>query len=360
MNLDFKDLKFVFGHSTEHFPTKGIIICDEASMINDDLFDLLIKRCIECDCKVIFILDGAQLRPVKADTNSKVLDLPNKLTLSKIYRQSSESGLITVLPKLRTEIIYKFEEAIGTEGSLYIVNDAKELFEKAYPIFKKAIKNSDILETKMLAYTNNRVSAFNTKMKELLFGNEKEYNRFEFLTGCENLEFNKTKFWNSMDYIIIDEPFKREVLIPDFMKLPGYDLNLYNSSTDEVEQVFILQRDIPKDYLDSLAYHIENVRLAAIDGKRYNKRVANIRWSIYYKLIKSFTSPIDLYYSNRLIRSKSFDYGYAISTHRSQGRSLNNVFIDMKNIRSCRNQDELRQLQYVAVSRARQNVYILQ
>lgn len=360
MNLDFNDLKFITGNSSEHFPVKGIIICDEASMINDDLFDLLIKRCKEYECKVIFVLDGAQLRPVKASANSKVLDLPNKLTLSKVYRQSSESGLVTVLPKLRTDIIYNFEEAIGTEGSLYIVNDARELFEKAYPIFKKAIKNGDILETKMLAYTNNRVSAFNSKMKQLLFGNEKEYNKFEFLTGCENLEFNKTKFWNSMDYIIVDEPVKREVLIPDFMKLPGYDLNLYNSSTDEVEQVFILQKDIPKDYLDSLAYHIENVRLAAIDAKRYNKRVSNIRWGIYYKLIKSFTSPIDLYYSNRLIRSKSFDYGYAISTHRSQGRSLNNVFIDMKNIRTCRNQDELRQLQYVAVSRARTNAYILQ
>lgn len=360
MNLDFRDLKFIFGNSGEHFPTKGIILCDEASMIPDDLFDLLLQRCKEYECKVIFICDGAQLRPVKADANSKVLDLPNKLTLNKIYRQSSESGLITVLPKLRTEIIYNFEEAIGTEGSLYIVNDAKELFEKAYPAFKKAIKNSDILETKMLAYTNARVSAFNIKMKELLFGDKKEYNKFEFLTGCENLEFNKTKFWNSLDYIIIDEPVKREVLIPDFMKLPGYDLNLYNSSTDEVEQVFILQKDIPKDYLDSLAYHIENTRLAAIDSKRYNKRVSNIRWANYYKLIKSFTSPIDLYYSNRLIRSKSFDYGYAISTHRSQGRSLNNVFIDMKNIRTCRNQDELRQLQYVAVSRARTNAYILQ
>ena len=44
MNLDFNDLKFITGKSSEHFPVKGIIICDEASMINDDLFDLLIKK----------------------------------------------------------------------------------------------------------------------------------------------------------------------------------------------------------------------------------------------------------------------------------------------------------------------------
>jgi len=32
----------------------------------------------------------------------------------------------------------------------------------------------------------------------------------------------------------------------------------------------------------------------------------------------------------------------------------------MKNIKKCRDKEELRQLQYVAVSRARKNVYILQ
>jgi len=317
MNLDFNDLKFIVGTNIEHFPIKGVIICDEASMINDDLFDLLYARCVEYECKLILVGDQGQLRPVKASTYSKVFDLPNKIVLEKIYRQSSKNGIMSVLPTLRSDIIYTFEESIGSEGSLFVTDEVRELFINAFPSFKKAVKNSDILETKMLAYTNTRVNALNIKMKQLLFGTDKEYNKFEFLTGYENLEFNKTKFWNSMDYIIIDEPIKTEVLIPDFIKLPGYNLNLYNSSTDEVEQVFILEKNIPKDYLDSLSYHIENVRLSAVDAKRFNKRVYNIRWANYYKLIKSFTSPIDLYYSNRLVRKKSFDYGYATTVHKS-------------------------------------------
>jgi superfamily I DNA/RNA helicase len=197
-------------------------------------------------------------------------------------------------------------------------------------------------------------------MKEIIFNSDKEYNKFEFLTGYENLEYNNTEFWNSMDYIIVDEPRESNVFIPDFIKLPGYFLNLYNSSTKELEEIFILRKDINKDYLDSLAHHIEAARLHAIDGKRYGRRVSNIRWALYYKIIKSFTSPIDLYYQNRLIRKKSFDYGYASSIHKSQGSSINNVFIDMKDTFKCRDKEELRQLQYVAISRAKKNAYILQ
>ena len=74
----------------------------------------------------------------------------------------------------------------------------------------------------------------------------------------------------------------------------------------------------------------------------------------------SFASPIDLYYDNRLIKKKSFGYGYAMTIHRSQGSSINNVFIDMKDVSVCRDKEELRQLQYVGVSRTKTNCHILQ
>lgn len=45
---------------------------------------------------------------------------------------------------------------------------------------------------------------------------------------------------------------------------------------------------------------------------------------------------------------------------KKQGLSINNVFIDMKDINLCKDLEELRQLQYVSVSRTRNNVNILQ
>jgi len=83
-------------------------------------------------------------------------------------------------------------------------------------------------------------------------------------------------------------------------------------------------------------------------------------WSIYYKITKSFATFTDLYYDDRVVKKKTFGYGYASTVHRSQGSTIENVFIDMKNVMSCRDILEVRQLQYVSISRASKNAYILQ
>ena len=53
-----------------------------------------------------------------------------------------------------------------------------------------------------------------------------------------------------------------------------------------------------------------------------------------------------------MIKRKSLDYGYCISTHKSQGSTYQFVIVDMENLLRCPNKEELRQLQYVAMSRA--------
>ena len=361
LDLDFKDLRFYTNKSNlSEFPNKGVVICDESSMVSDDLCDLLEEKCRNFNSKVIFVGDKAQLRPVKSDKSSKVFELENKSILTKIYRQSEESGLLDVLTTLRTDIIPKFENVESKDGSLHCYDNAKDFLLKAIPYFNKAKSTSDILEVKILAYTNARVDAFNTKMKEVLFKDGKEYNKFEFITGCENIEFNNFKFWNSMDYIVVDEPVKKDVHIHNFMKLPGWNLNLYDSSDKKTSEIFILSKEIPQDYYNSLAAHIEGTRLNAIELKQRRNRNSGKAWADYYQIVGGFTSPVDLMYDNRVVRKKTFTGGYATTCHKSQGSSIQNVFVDMKNVMLCRNQDELRQLQYVGLSRTRNNVYLLQ
>jgi len=360
LNLDFKDLKFLTNNKISLFPAKGVVICDESSMVNDELFDLLIMKAHEYFAKIIFVGDEKQLRPVTALTHSKVFNLPNKITLNKIYRQSSESGLVPILPVLRERIIDRFYDSIGTKGSLTCHTDMRDFFSKIIPAFRIAIENKDILETKVLAYTNDRVGVFNRKVKEIIFGLENEYSKSEFLTCYENLEFNNMNFWNSMTYIVVSDPVKISIEIPYFMSLPGYRLNLYDAANDVTGYVCILSKYISKEYLDSLCFVIESTRLDAIELKRRRSRDASKRWRQYYEIINSFASPMDLYFDNRLIRKKSFDYGYACTIHKAQGQTMNDVFIDMKNVSICRDPDELRQLQYVSVSRAKNNVFIYQ
>lgn len=356
MKLDFGDLRFIGNDKALLFPTNGIVICDESSMINDELFDLLLTKSKKFNSKLIFVGDKAQLRPVNAITHSKVFNVENKSILTKIYRQNFDSGLAPVLLTLRESFILNFNTNVGNSGSLFCYNNAKSLFESAVPFFKKAIETEDILETKLLAYTNNRVKAFNDKMRNILFPGEEEYYSTEILTAYENGESGYFKYWNSMDYII-KYVEKIDISIPNFMKLPGYKLHLYDSSNKITGEVDILSKTVNDLYLSSLGSKIEEIRIDAVMHKN-TKRSPQL-WQKYYRTVNSFTTPRDIIFDNRVIRKKTFDYGYATTTHKSQGSSINNVFIDMKDISICKDKEEFRQLQYVALSRAKTNAYLL-
>ena len=97
--------------------------------------------------------------------------------------------------------------------------------------------------------------------------------------------------------------------------------------------------------------------MEAVNAKYKSRSLA---WKKYYQIYNSFTTPKDLFYDNRLIRRKSFDRGYSTTVHKSQGSNYNNVYVDMYDINTCTDKEQLRQLQYVALSRTRGNVYIFQ
>ena len=361
MELDMRNLQFVTNlYKSLEIPYDGVLICDESSMINDVLFKLLLSKCKDHNCKIIFLGDKAQLKPVNEADHSLVFSVEDSYELTYIYRQFGDSGLANVLPTLRTEPIPRFKDELGTDGSLICTNNAKDLFEYAIPFFKKAIENQDIFEAKLLAYTNNRVAAFNTKMKSILFPGEQEYNKGEILTAYENFEYNLSSFFNSMDYVIDEEPEEAIIKIPHFAPVKGFRLSLYDYGNKNSSKVFILSKETPQIYIDSLTNLIEETRLRAIEAKARKERDSGTLWKKYYDIINSFASPFELIYDNRVIKKKTFDYGYACTCHKSQGSSINNVFIDMKNISICWDPMEFRQLQYVAVSRARNNAYILQ
>ena len=264
------------------------------------------------------------------------------------------------MPISREKFIPLFETKICENGSVFTYNQPRDFFIEAIPYFKTAIDNLDILESKILSYTNDRVNFFNNKMVEALFGLGKEYNKFQFLTGYENLNFDDYTFWNSMDYIIIEEPKDILINIPNVGLYPGYKLVLWDSSNKCEQTVNILSKNITQQQIRMLTHTIESFRLEAIELKQRKSRLSGLKWKEYYKIMNSFTTPIDLFFDNRLIRKKSFDGGYATTIHRAQGSSINNTFIDMKSIAFCRDEQEQRQLQYVALSRSKNNVYILQ
>ena len=365
--LDYRDLLFkveeAFNNKNSAIPYKGVVIIDEASMINDDLFDLLLKKCKDFKCKIVFSGDSQQLRPVKSDHISKVFVLDNKITLTKIYRQKKDNPVSNILEILRHESLSSsdFETEIGTDNSFIVCNTPNQFMDYATPYFKDMLSNGNVLECKMLAYTNARVNALNKAIRQYILGNnsKKEFNKGEILVGTDNFDFDGFKFYNSLDYVIKNNPNKVKTLIPYFGEyMIGYKLDLYDSVYKTTNSIFVLSKDNDINKLIGLANFIENTRLKAISLKE-DKRKAAVIWRKYFDTINSFATTFDLYYNNRVIKKRTFNYGYAISVHKAQGSTIDNIFVDIGNINTVWDKNELQQLQYVALSRTRGNAYIL-
>ena len=362
--LDYRDL--VFETSKSSFvsltiPYNGVVIVDEASMINDDLFQLLLDKCSKAKSKIIFVGDIKQIQPVKSDNTSKVFSLPNVITLTKIYRQESDSPVLSVLSVLRDRPMYEFHTLTGVRDSLNVTQSPKEFILSAQPYLRETVETKNVLNCKLLAYTNARVFSLNQAARKVIFGenSNNEFNVGEILVGCDNFKYDQHEFWNSLDYVITSNPVKISKKIPNFdSPLIGYNLELYDTVYKNTNSVFVLSRDNDINVLSNLANLIETTRLRAIELKAKGKRNAEL-WKKYFETINSFASTFNLFYDNRVIKRKTFDYGYAITVHRSQGSSYNKVFVDMSNIGKQQDEEELRQLQYVAISRTRGDAFLL-
>ena len=357
LELDLNDLQFTTSTMTNSVPNNGILIIDECSMINNQLYDFIIDSCNDKNCKVLFLGDIRQIEPVKQRTLAKPFKCDNKFELSKIYRQSEENPLRDLLSNLRKKPQYEFNSFESKNGNLIIYDNWKPFIKENIHFFKEAIDTNDPERIKILAYTNKRVEAFNRVVREMLFDKPSEYEVGEILTGYDNCEFNpsNTVITNSNDYQI--KHVVKDMITIEGITLLGWTVVLYDFETLKLNRVFILSKDNNEKVLTDLAFLIEDIRTTAIKEKNPKRRV--ILWKKYYKIIGSFIIPFDLTYNNRVVKKKSIDYGYALSVHKSQGSSYNNVLIDMGNIMKCVNKVELRQLQYVAVSRTRQDVIML-
>ena len=356
-NLDYKDLMF-HSKGSSQIPHDGIVIIDEASMVNDHIYRLLHKYAEENNSKLIFVGDRSQLAPIN-EKESKVFNNKHKITLSKIHRQAENNPILPILNELRNHHKLKFYDI---PEYLYTYTNAEEFITKSIPYFYHALKNSNTNDVKILSYTNARVKAFNDCIRRVLFKEKAEnpYNKLEILTGYENFEYNNHTYYNSMDYIIISVE-KYSKYIPKFMALPGYKLELYDPYADSTNEIFILDNNINPDHLTLLATLIEETRFKALDAKRKNQRIiANKKWKEYFEILNSFAISFNLVYDNRVIKNKTFDYGYAMTVFKAQGSSIENVFIDIKDINKCKDDNTKRQMQYVGLSRTKNKIFLLQ
>lgn len=347
MDFDATQLSFEF-NTKKSIPVKqyDVLLIDECSMINDDLYDVLCSKFK--DRKIIFCGDESQLAPVKQRNKSKAFNT-KVLSLTKIYRQP-ESKLYKVLEYLRHKPLYHFQNVSDDNGNIIVCNNILDMIDQYSYLFKVSEDFRDHNLVKMVTYTNNRINALNQVIRQKLYPEEAEYHLREILTGYDTCDYYDIRIENSKDYVVTH--VKPTTFTYGKVNLLAYELALDDGGSES--WVKILSKNNPQYLLDNLAIELENKRQKAVKSKKSSD------WKIFFKLYNSFLTPVDLFFNDRVIKRKSLDYGYCVSAHKSQSSSYSIVMIDMENIWRCTNEEELRQLQYVACSRTTSDLIIYQ
>lgn len=358
-NFDINFPQFDSGAETEIQYYKLLII-DEASMLNTDLFDLICKEASRYNVKVLFIGDALQLPPVNEVASKAITDVKNVFELTVIVRQKDTNPLADLLIALRNDILNgtnTFEESmiqchtnINENGEGYQSLTGTEFLEKMNQEFTSENYKKDKDYCKYTAWTNVSVSESNKAIRRFLTESPEILIEGDVLMGYKTIAdmYEGTFVQNSEEYIIhtIQKHINNYELdgYQVVLKFWDYETECYHYTT----QLFIVN---PNDYKNFLIKHDS----CLAEAQTYKGKA----WKQYYDF-KNYNLLIsDIKNSKgKLIVKKDIDYGYGITVHKTQGSTYENIFVNLKNIRANKDIIERKKLMYVALSRATKKVYI--
>ena len=136
-------------------------------------------------------------------------------------------------------------------------------------------------------------------------------------------------------------------------------MNAFDKSL--IKDVFILDKTQNIDLIRNKikAFNSDINRYDSTENKKMAAKIRREREAF----MNSFYTFDDIKddYGHRVLKSKTFDYGYAQTIHKSQGGTYDNVAIFEYDIETSKDQQNVKQLKYVAMSRAKNKViYVTQ
>lgn len=366
------DLRTLQARQTNDPKLEGgeLIIIDEASMVQDGMYELIQNQLSTYPgTKVIYVGDQGQLRPVKSDKISKVFtdaDTP-KMQLTKVER-TGDNPILKESTRLRNGEGFSYEtELVNGEGVTF-TNDRTQIATWV----KNALQSSNFAANKtyfkIVAGTNAAVEAWNRYARKVLFGTTEHYlTEGDLITGYNNAlrdRFGEYQFINSMDYVVtaVRPTSLKYSLDGETVTLRALDVTLQNafdSSVNPIRMSFAVPGQT--QILTKMREYIDDMwsvyRAAKAKGDRQAARYALDK-------INSITNSLFLLENvkdsnGRLLFQKTADYGYAVTSHKSQGGTFNKVLVDEKSIHAFRNAELEKELKYVAVSRASEDVMVI-
>lgn len=372
-SLDLRELEFRSKNQVKYEPGQLIII-DEASMVQDGLYEYIQKIVAKDGVSVIYVGDSAQLRPVKSDHISKVFtsDGVPQITLTKVER-TGDNPILREATRLRQGEGLSYQTDINDKGQgvLYTSDDAV-IDENLKQIVSSEEFNADPLHFRVLTATNAAVSAYNSKIRSLRYGKfAKPFVKGDIIMGYSN-KLRKPdgsyKLVNSGDYVIqniTDTTVKFKTDKGD-IEFKAFKLSIRPTGSTSMDdfQITVIDKNEPDSKLFEIVEYKDRLWRMAKEAKQ-NKQISKYRDLV--QMAFNIDNELNITKNlednqGRLKIRKAIDYGYAQTVWKSQGSTYSKVLILSNEIDTFgygRDVMQLRnELRYVAVSRAKNFVII--
>ena len=360
-NFDIERPQFATDGKDPSIQHYHLVIIDECSMINKDLFLLNQRRSKQYNVKILYVGDSLQLPPVNEVLSPTFAAVKQKVILTQIVRQEEGNPLLELFGLIRNDIVegkdgflrHIAKNRKNIKGNVgYEIKPTIEFKDYILSEFKSDnfIKNIDHL--RLTSYTNPCVSSWNSIIRDHFIGSDEDIIHIDDLLVSYNTivdDFKDPIIMNSEDYIIED---MRTYVSDESLKT--FAVNLKSMYDGRITSPFLIvdwKDDSFKKYVNILNLLHES----AIADPR--------KWYVYYKFKNRFltTRSFKLPKSKKIVK-KDIDYGYSLTTHKLQGSTFENIAIDLTDIvfftdrwgrRHTYDAITRNKLIYVALSRAR-------
>lgn len=372
-SLDLRELEFRAKNQMKYEPGQLIII-DEASMVQDGLYEYIQEIVAKYNGSVIYVGDSAQLRPVKSDHISKVFtsDGVPQITLTKVER-TGDNPILKEATRLRRGEGLSYQTDINDKGQgvLYTSDDAI-IDKNLKQIVTSEEFNADPLHFRVLTATNAAASTYNSKIRSLRYGKfAKPFVKGDIIMGYSN-KLRKPdgsyRLINSGDYIVQsvkDTNIKFKTDKGD-IEFKAFNLSIRPTGGTIMDdfQLTVIDKNEPDSKLFEVVEYKDRLWKMAKEAKQ-NGQISKYRDLVQmaYNVDNELNITKNLEDNQgRLKIRKAIDYGYAQTVWKSQGSTYSKVLILSNEIDTFGYGKDVMQLRnelrYVAVSRAKNFVII--
>lgn len=347
--------------------TVKLLIIDEVSMLNDDLFQEVLKY--RDRIKIICMGDPAQIPPVgRPDCIPFREELAagyriKTLTLKQIMRQKKDNAIIESSVAIRSELgrsknpvepITKLnEKGEGIEFLNLNIPETRKGFSeilRRYFVTDEFKKDSEY--AKIIAWRNKTVATMNDVIRKVIYGDEALGSKI--LVG-EKLIANNPIIQGESIVLNTNDEFS-----VDSFTIDSDDLRYKTSDHPDAEPFPITLKyyETVVSYLDDEDETVRvNIQILHEDSEMDFKKLANIlklraiekkgkdkSWLVYYNFLRKYADV---------------NYGYCITAHKSQGSTYNTTFVLEDDIDMNWEIVERNRIKYTAYTRSSRKLYVL-